>query len=510
MKGNIVNIKPRTLVIIAVVAAVAVVGLSLLGNNIAQRQTEAKYTVLRVADINETTSDPAEWGKNFPRQYDSYKRTVDMERTRYGGSEAEPRPAQTPVPVVGTTKTVSKIEEDTRLKTMWAGHPFAIDFREERGHAYMLSDQRETERVRQRKQPGSCLHCHASTTVAYRNAGLEKGAPGKLTDSLTSPAGQEQLMKGFSVINAMPYAEATKLVTHPVTCLDCHDPQSMQLRITRPGFIEGIQALATSNDAVPHLPSIDKWRKGNRATPYNPNSDATRQEMRSFSCAQCHVEYYFKGEDKQLVFPWSKGLKAEQILEVYDQPKFKDGKPFADWKHKLTGADLIKVQHPEFELWSQGIHARSGVACADCHMPYVREGAIKVSDHHIRSPLLNISKSCNVCHKSSEEEMKERVHIIQDRTKKLMSRALDATVGLVADIELAIKNGATDEQLTDARQLQRKATYAVDFINAENSMGFHAPQEAARILAEAIDYAQQGRLAIARIHPAKQTAKATK
>ena len=502
--------KTRTLVITAVVAALAVVGLSLLGNNIAERQAEAKYTVLRIADINETTSDPAEWGKNVPRQYDGYKRTVDMVSTRYGGSEAEPRTVQAPTPAGGTPKTVSKIDEDTRLKTMWAGHPFAIDFREERGHAYMLSDQRETERVRQRKQPGSCLHCHGSTTVAYRQAGLEKGAPGKLTDPLLSPAGQEQLVKGFGIVNAMPYAEATKLVAHPVTCLDCHDPQSMQLRITRPAFTAGIQALAASTDAVPHMPSIERWRKGSRTTPYDPNAEASRQEMRSFSCAQCHVEYYFKGEDRQLVFPWSKGLKSEQILEVYDQPIFKDGKPFADWTHKVTGAALIKVQHPEFELWSQGIHARSGVACADCHMPYVREGAMKVSDHHIRSPLLNISKSCNVCHKGSEDEMKARVHIIQDRTKKLMSRALDATVGLVADIELAMKNGATDEQLKEARQLQRKATYGVDFINAENSMGFHAPQESARILGEAIDYAQQGRLAVTKIAPVQQVSKQTK
>ena len=297
--------KTRTLVITAVVAALAVVGLSLLGNNIAERQAEAKYTVLRVADINETTLDPAEWGKNFPRQYDGYKRTVDMERTRHGGSEAEPGPAK---PGYVGSRSFSRIEEDKRLKTIWDGYAFAIDFREERGHAYMLSDQRETERTRQRKQPGACLHCHASLTVAYRQAGLDNGAPGKLTDSLTSPAGNEQLMKGFGVVNAMPYADATKLVDHPVACLDCHDPKTMQLRISRPGFIEGIQALATSDDAVPHLPSIVTWRKGSRAKPYDPNVDATRQEMRSFGCAQCHVEYYFKGDNKRLVFPWAKGL----------------------------------------------------------------------------------------------------------------------------------------------------------------------------------------------------------
>lgn len=499
--------KKSYIVIAIIITAVAVVALSLLRENIAQRQAEAKYTVFRVVDLDEQTTDPAQWGKNYPRQYDAYKRTVDMERTRYGGSEAEPGPAK---PGHVAPLTFSKLEQDPRLKTMWAGFAFAIDFREERGHAYMLSDQRETERVRQRTQPGACLHCHASTTVAYRKAGREHGASGKLTDPLLSPAGQEQLMKGFGIVSAMPYADATKLVEHPVTCLDCHDPQSMQLRITRPGFIEGIQALATSSDGVPHLASIEKWRKGNRVKAYDPNVEATRQEMRSFACAQCHVEYYFKGDDKRLVFPWHKGLKAEQILEFYDEPKFKDGKPFADWKHKITGADVIKVQHPEFELWSQGIHARSGVACADCHMPYIREGAMKVSDHHIRSPLLNVSKSCQVCHRYSEEEIKERVFTIQDRTKKLMDRSLNAIVGLIADVEQAMKNGATDAQLKEARQLQRKAQYGVDFINAENSMGFHAPQEAARILGEAIDDAQQGRLAVTRIRPVQQASMETK
>jgi len=499
--------KTRTLLITAVVVALAVVGLSMLGNNIAQRQAEAKYTVLRVADLNETTLDPAEWGKNFPRQYDGYKRTVDMERTRHGGSEAEPGAAK---PGYVGPRSFSRIEEDKRLKTIWDGYAFAIDFREERGHAYMLSDQRETDRTRERKQPGACLHCHGSVTVAYRQAGLDNGAPGKLTDSLTSPAGNEQLMKGFGIVNAMPYADATKLVDHPVACLDCHDPKTMQLRVSRPGFIEGIQALATSDDAVPHLPSIVTWRKGSRAKPYDPNVDASRQEMRTFACGQCHVEYYFKGDNKRLVFPWGNGLKVEQIMAYYDEPKFKDNKPFADWKHKVSGAEVLKAQHPEFELWSQGIHARSGVACADCHMPYVREGAMKVSDHHVRSPMLNIAKACQVCHRYSEDEIKERVATIQDRTKKLMSRAMDATVGLIADIEVSMKNGATDEQLVDARQLQRKAQFHVDFINAENSMGFHAPQEAARILGEAIDYAQQGRLAVTKIAPVQQVSKLTK
>jgi nitrite reductase (cytochrome c-552) len=485
-------------ILLAIITALAIVGVFLLRENIAQRKAEAKSTVFRVVDITEHTVDPAEWGKNFPRQYDAYKRTVDMERTRHGGSEADPFA----IGEDGVHKTVSKIEQDPRLKTMWNGYAFAIDFREERSHAYMLHDQRETERVTKRPQVGSCLHCHGLTTVAYRKAGLDAGAPGTLDDPLLSPAGQAQLRKGFPIVSAEPYSNATKRVEHPVACLDCHDPQSMQLRITRPGLLNGLAVLATSDDAVPHLPSIGKWRQGDRREAYDPNQLATRQEMRALVCAQCHVEYYCASKTT-LFFPWNKGLKVEQIEAYYDEYKFPDGTPFADWKHKTTGADVIKVQHPEFELWSQGIHAKSGVACADCHMPYLREGALKISDHHVRSPLLNVARSCQVCHRYSEDEIKERVFTIQDRTKKLMDRGLDAIVALIADIEIAQKNGATDQQLQAARQLQRQAQYRVDFINAENSMGFHAPQEAARILGEAIDYAQRGRLAIAALNSSK-------
>lgn len=466
------------LTVVALVAA-ATVGALFLLQNIWTRKREAEQVAFQLVDIDETTIDPAQWGKNFPRQYDAYKRTVDMDRTRYGGSEADP---------AATEHSFSRIEEDPRLKTMWAGYAFATDFREERGHAYMLVDQRDTERVKQFKQPGACLHCHASIIDAYREVGIKNGAPGDLKESLTSPDGKAQLMAGFEKVCAMPYADATALVEHPVACADCHDPSSMQLRVTRPGFLNGIAVFAQSDDPAPHLPSVEHWRKGDRKNPYDPNALASRQEMRSFVCGQCHVEYYFKGDQKLLTYPWHNGLKVQQIEKYYDDAGFKD------WTHALTGAPTLKAQHPEFETWSQGIHARSGVACADCHMPYVREGAIKISDHHVRSPLLNINNSCQQCHRYSEQELLARATAIQDRTHDMMSRAQDALNDLILALKAAKDGGATDDQLKAARDLQRKAQFRVDFVNAENSMGFHAPQETAKTLGEAIDYARQGQL----------------
>jgi nitrite reductase (cytochrome c-552) len=163
--------------------------------------------------------------------------------------------------------------------------------------------------------------------------------------------------------------------------------------------------------------------------------------------------------------------------------------------HAETGAHVLKAQHPEFELYNQGVHARNGVSCADCHMPYMREGASKVSDHWVRSPLLQINRSCQTCHRAPEAELQARVDVIQDRNHQLLERGGAAIVDLIDAIVSSKKAGATDAQLASALALQRRAQWRLDFIAAENSMGFHAPQEAARVLAEAIDYARQGQLA---------------
>ncbi|HMP82826.1 MAG TPA: ammonia-forming cytochrome c nitrite reductase subunit c552 [Verrucomicrobiota bacterium] len=438
---------------IVVAALIAIAGLALLVN-IMEHKQDAKNPFFRVVELTDDINDPAVWGKNFPVQYDAYKKTVDQVRTRFGGSEAMPRTPSKADP--RSIVAQSKIEEDPRLKKMWAGYAFAIDFREERGHAYMLEDQTFTQR-QTKPQPGACLSCHSSAYSAYKKAG------------------EGDIVKGFEKVNPLPYAEARPLVEHPVACIDCHDSQTMALRITRPSFMEGIRVLKASQGIAN----------------YDVNKDATRQEMRSYVCAQCHVEYYFKGDEKRLTYPWHKGSKVENILAYYDEMGFKD------WTHAETGAPVLKAQHPEFELWSQGIHARSGVACADCHMPYTRVGAHKVSDHHIRSPLLNVNTACQTCHKWSEQELITRVETIQERTYKLRDLAMDALMDLIKDITAAKAAGnVSPEQLAKAQDYQRKAQFYLDFVEAENSTGFHAPQESARILGESIDFSRKGQNAL--------------
>jgi nitrite reductase (cytochrome c-552) len=441
---------------VVVVVALVAAGLAALLVNIAEKKQEARTPVVRVVEITDETEDPALWGKNFPVEYDLYKKTTDQVRTKYGGSEALPRTPKEGDRDPRSVVSQSKIEEDPRLKKIWAGYAFAADFREERGHAYMLDDQTFTERQVVVKQPGTCMHCHASVYVPYRKLG------------------EGDLTKGFEKMNQMPYTEARKLVAHPVACIDCHDPKTMQLRVTRPGFLEGIKAFKASQGVQN----------------YDPNVSATRQEMRAYVCGQCHVEYYFKGPEKRLVYPWSKGLRVDDAMAYYDEVVFKD------WVHKDSGAPALKAQHPEFELWSQGIHARSGVACADCHMPYMRVGGQKVSDHHVRSPLLNINRACQSCHKWPESELKDRVEQIQTRFFALRNQAMDAVVALIGDIKAAKDAGKGDKELEAARYLQRRAQYYLDFVEAENSTGFHAPQEATRILGESVNLARQGQISL--------------
>jgi nitrite reductase (cytochrome c-552) len=159
-------------------------------------------------------------------------------------------------------------------------------------------------------------------------------------------------------------------------------------------------------------------------------------------------------------------------------------------------------------MWNQGIHARSGVACADCHMPYMRQGAVKITDHHIRSPLLNIQRACLQCHHFSESEMLGRAEAIQERTQALLDRGEAALLALLDAVVAAKQHGVTEVELKSALELHRKAQWRLDFISAENSMGFHAPQEAARILAEAIDYARQGQLIAEQLRRTKPMASA--
>jgi nitrite reductase (cytochrome c-552) len=359
------------------VGVILMAGLAALLLNIQERRIEATDFPMRIVEIPEDELDPAVWGANFPRQYSSFMRTQDDTiSTPYGGS----------VPY-------SKLERNPRLLRLWAGFAFAKDHNEERGHYYAQIDQAISRRVQVVPQPGACVNCHAAE------------APQLIAEM------------GWEEFNRTPYLEMQEHVHLGTSCADCHTPNTMELRITRPALLNALE-----------MQGIDI-------------TQATRQEMRTYVCAQCHVEYYFLGENRILTYPWSQGLTVENIEAHYDQYEF------ADWRHAETNAPMIKIQHPEYEMWSTGLHARAGVSCADCHLPYVRDGAVKVSDHWIRSPLTNLAQSCQTCHRIGEDELRERVLTIQNRTATLLHSAEVAIIDAIDAIVAATAAWATEEQL---------------------------------------------------------------
>src|SRR5262245_23626233 len=202
------------LIVIAVTCALMVFLVAGLLTSIFQRKQEARNPYVRLVEVSEETTDPAAWGVNWARQFDAYRRTAETTKTRFGGSEALPD---------------EKAKAFPWLTRMFAGYAFAIDYRDRRGHAYMLQDQEQTKRVTERPQPGACVHCHTSVIPTYRRIGggdVFKGfeAVGKMS---YADARAEVVKTGSS--NPIPGGTTTSFKhvegAHPVSCVDCHDPR---------------------------------------------------------------------------------------------------------------------------------------------------------------------------------------------------------------------------------------------------------------------------------------------
>lgn len=449
------------LVTIVVVTAILTCAVTALVINITQRKNENRPpSFAKVVEIRDDTVDPAVWGRNFPTQYDMYRKTAEFTVTTHNAGLV-PRANDAPEADPRVETTASKLEEDPRLVTMWSGYAFAKDYRHLRGHEYMLTDQLYTRRVLEAAapgQPGACLNCHASTVTVMNTLG------------------NGNLNAGFAAMNAMPYADAAKYAEHPITCIDCHDPKTMNLRITRPAAIEGIKALKASEGIAG----------------YDVNRDATNREMRTYVCAQCHVEYYFAGDAKTLTFPWNKGTDIDRVWEYYQEVGH------TDINHAIVkGAKVLKAQHPEFEAWAAGVHAANGVACADCHMSYSRVGAQKVSNHRVTTPMIDVNGACGACHKADTNTIRDRVKTIQNRFVDSRDRSLDALVALIGDIRKAQDEGVVpQEQIDLAISYQEFAGFYVDYAYSENSYGFHAPDYFQRILSQSLDASRKGQLAL--------------
>jgi nitrite reductase (cytochrome c-552) len=406
----------------------------LLAAAVLLRRASALASADAEVQIGDSTTDPAEWGRRYPLEFRAWR-----------GGGLEPRRSS-------AGGTAHSADEDPRLARMWAGWPFAAESQLTRGHAHSLA---ATDSLTQ-APPSACLTCHASSYPELRRAG------------------GGDLRRGADALARTAYEDARRLVRHPVACLDCHEPASMRLRVTRPAFVEGLRQ---ARAAV-----------GERG--YDVNRDATPQEMRTFVCAQCHAEYYLAGREEQAALPWARGLKADSILSFYDSTAH------VDWLHPVSLAPVLRAQHPTYELFAQGAHAEAGVTCSDCHMPTRRVRGRDVADHGGGDPLADVEHACRGCHAASAKTLQDRAAAIQTSTLELRTTALDALLSLIADIEVARTLDSTRTTLRAARDFQRRAQFLLDFVESERSLGFHAPQESARLLANSINYSRLGQTVI--------------
>ncbi len=402
--------------------------IGLLAASIMERRGEADLLV-QVEPIADWEPRNEVWGENYPREFETYRQTADTSfLSKHGGNG-----------------TIDYLEKYPNLVVLWAGYAFSRDYKQGRGHYHAVDDIRETLRTGV-PMPGTCWTCKSTDVPRVMN---ERGVGEFYRDTWTN--------LGAEIVNN-------------IGCQDCHDPKTMNLRITRPALIEAFE------------------RRGKDI------NLATHQEMRSLVCAQCHVEYYFKGkEEKYLTFPWDEGFSAEDMETYYDEVEH------VDFVHALSRAPIIKAQHPDYELYMTGVHAKRGVSCADCHMPYRSEGGVKFTNHTITSPLATVSTSCQTCHRESEENLIRDVYERQDKIEEMRMRTEDALAKAHMEAKFAWDKGAGEEEMKPVLQLIRQAQWRWDWVAAANGLGFHSPVEAGRTLGAAIEKANQARTLLVRV-----------
>lgn len=353
----------------------------------------------------------------FPLQYNSYKKNEKMEDTTYGGSVKH-----------------SKYEEDKEplLPILFNGYGFATEYNEERGHTYALEDIRNIKRITD-KSVGSCYTCK-STAVP----------------KMIKEMGDSYWGANFNK-DIWPKGEA--MGHSPIGCSDCHDPKTMDLRVTRPSFFKALEAKG-----------VDV-------------SNPTKNDMRSYVCGQCHVEYYFASKNSEVTFPWTKGFKPEEMYEYYNTIAKENGFE-KDWVSNISGTPMLKAQHPEYETHSSGTHGKANVSCADCHMPYERvDGKRKITSHWWTSPLKTMQTSCGQCHGDRDlDKLKDRVLEIQEANVSALHEAQDVSTTSHYYVNKMITSGVSKEKIKQAQEYVRQGQWYWDIIAAENSSGFHNPQ----------------------------------
>lgn len=418
-------------------ALVAVFLLGLLAASVTERRAEIQsiYANKKI-EIPQGEARNEVYGINYPRQFESWQRTADTTFvSQYNSSDAVDVLAQRPEMVI-----------------FWAGYAFSREYTTPRGHMHAIEDMRRTLRVGNPgidgdndMQPATCWVCKSPDVPRMMNE------------------------MGVAEFYQSKWSELGDEIVNPIGCADCHNAENMELQISRPALIEAFE------------------RQGIDIT------KASHQEMRSLVCAQCHVEYYFQKGTNYLTFPWDKGLTMEGSEAYFDEAEY------YDYIHPLSKTPILKAQHPDYEIAQKGIHAQRGVSCADCHMPYMSEGGVKFSDHHITSPLRNIDRTCQTCHRESEETLRQNVYDRQAMALEVRDNLEAQLVRAHLEAEFAWKSGATESEMAPVLKLIRQSQWRWDYGVATHGGSFHSPQEITRILSAGLEKAMEARIKIGQI-----------
>ena len=411
--------------------------LGLLVSSILERRAEVVSIFNnRKTPMEGIVSENSKFTSDFPREYETWKQTADTTfKSEFNSSQAVDVLAQRPNMVI-----------------LWAGYSFSWDYATPRGHQHAVEDVRRTLRTGapgvtegKEPQPGTCWTCKGPDVP--------------------------RVMKEHGVANfyKAPWSKWGDQIMNNVGCSDCHDSKTMDLKPARPALYEAWQRVGKD---------VNK---------------ATHQEMRSLVCAQCHTEYYFKGDGQYLTFPQDSGMTVEAMEKYYDAMNYKD------YTHALSRAPILKAQHPGYEIHQMGIHGQRGVSCADCHMPYMSKGGVKYTDHHIMSPLANIERTCQTCHRQSAETLRQNVYERQRKCNEIRNRVENELATAHIEAKFAWDKGATEAEMKPVLDLLRKSQWRWDFAVASHGAAFHAPQEIMRILSHSLDFANQARLKVAKV-----------
>jgi nitrite reductase (cytochrome c-552) len=168
---------------------------------------------------------------------------------------------------------------------------------------------------------------------------------------------------------------------------------------------------------------------------------------------------------------------------------------FRDFKHGITGALLIKMQHPDVETYYGSKHQKAGVECSSCHMPKVKDPKTgkTYTSHWETTPKHYIKQTCLQCHGDWTE--KQAVYVIDSLKNRYDGKVRKAEFWLTRFIDkfeeaqgLGVDGGA----LAEARKKHDEAHANWEWWTAVNGAYFHNPESATASLNKSMTISQEG------------------